>query len=62
MDRFNELKKLKQDYIILKELIKYYEYAREYNDSLVHSQEKENVKAKKLVLTKPFYGKNLVVG
>lgn len=62
--RIEELENLRQNYLALREFVIYYKNALEYNKNLQNSQiehEKENVKVKKLVLTKPFYGKNLVV-
>lgn len=61
--RKQQITKLKNDYLMLKQLVIAYKNAIEYNKSL-DSQEniKENTKVKKLVLTKKFYGKDLVVG
>lgn len=62
--RIEELENLRQNYLALREFVIYYKNALEYNENLQNSQiehEKENVKVKKLVLTEPFYGKNLVV-
>ena len=63
-EKREKLEKLKQNYLILREFVKYYKYAMDYNKSLEEEKEKtnENVKVKKLVLTKPFYGKELQVG
>ena len=62
-NKIEKLEKLRQDYLNLRELIIYYRNALQYNEQLKEKQkEKENVKVKKLVLTKPFYGKNLIVG
>ena len=61
--RIEDLEKLKQNYLILREFVMYYKNALEYNHQIEEQEkEKSNVKVKKLVLTKPFYGKNLVVG
>ena len=61
--RIEELEKLRQKYLTLREFFVYYKNALEYNYQLEEKEkEKSNVKVKKLVLTKPFYGKNLVVG
>lgn len=55
--RLKELNEIKQKYISLREYVLFYKNMLEYNQ-----KEKNDVKVKKLVLTKPFYGKNLVVG
>lgn len=67
MSRYEEIKirrqklnELKQKYLYLKECI--LSYREIENDKSSNEFEKENIKVKKLVLTKPFYGKNLVVG
>ena len=63
MNRKNKIEKLenlRQNYLILREFVIYYKNALEYNNNL--DKQKENVKVKKLVLTKPFYGKELQVG
>jgi len=65
MNRKNKIEKLenlRQNYLILREFVIYYKNALEYNNNLDKQKEKENVKVKKLVLTKPFYGKELQVG
>ena len=59
-EKIERLEALKQNYLILREFVIYYKNALEYNDELEKQQ--ENVKVKKLVLTKPFYGRNLQVG
>ncbi|MGN1352774.1 MAG: hypothetical protein ACI4WF_01770 [Bacilli bacterium] len=66
LERKQQIIKLKNDYLMLKQLVIVYKNAIEDNKSL-DSQEKEenikeNTKVKKLVLTKKFYGKDLVVG
>jgi len=63
-ERLERLESLKQKYMLLREFVVYYRYAMDYNASIEEEKEKtqENVKVKKLVLTKPFYGKNLQVG
>ena len=68
-ERKKQIAKLKNDYLILRELVIAYKNAMEYNQSLDSQEkeaenikEKENTKVKKLVLTKKFYGKDLVVG
>jgi len=62
--RIEDLEKLRQNYLILREFVVYYKNALEYNEQMEQEKQKEQeeVKVKKLVLTKPFYGKNLVVG
>ena len=66
--RKQQITKLKNDYLMLKQLVIAYKNAIEYNKSLDRQEkeenikEKENTKVKKLVLTKKFYGKDLVVG
>ncbi len=62
--RIEDLEKLRQNYLILREFVVYYKNALEYNEQMEQEKQKEasDVKVKKLVLTKPFYGKNLVVG
>lgn len=62
--RIEELEKLRQNYLNLKEFVVYYKNALEYNEQIEQDSQKEQeeVIVKKLVLTKPFYGKNLVVG
>ena len=68
LERKQQITKLKNDYLMLKQLIIAYKNAIEYNKSLDSQEkeenikEKENTKVKKLVLTKKFYGKDLVVG
>ena len=65
LERKQQITKLKNDYLMLKQLIIAYKNAIEYNkslDSQENIKEKENTKVKKLVLTKKFYGKDLVVG
>jgi len=60
-ERLRELDSLKRRYLILRELIVYYE--NEYLKLREEHQEvKEEVKVKKLVLKKSFYGNDLVVG
>ena len=65
--RKQQITKLKNDYLMLKQLVIAYKNAIEYNKSLDRQEkeenikEKENTKVKKLVLTKKFYGKDLVV-
>ena len=58
--KIEDLEHLKNNYIMLKNLIIHYQYAINFNEKL--DKEKENVKTKTLVLTKKFYGKDLVVG
>ena len=65
LERKQQIIKLKNDYLMLKQLVIAYKNAIEYNkslDSQENIKEKENTKVKKLVLTKKFYGKDLVVG
>ena len=68
LERKQQITKLKNDYLMLKQLVIAYKNAIEYNKSLdiqekeENIKEKENTKVKKLVLTKKFYGKDLVVG
>ena len=66
LERKQQITKLKNDYLMLRELIIAYQNALEYNKSLdsqeENTKEKENTKVKKLLLTKKFYGKDLVVG
>ncbi len=61
-NKIEKLENLRQNYLILREFVIYYKNALEYNNNLDKQKEKENVKVKKLVLTKPFYGKELQVG
>lgn len=64
MDRnkkLEELKNLKQKYVDLREYVLFYKNMFEYNQE-EKNKEKKDIKVKSLVLTKPFYGKNLVVG
>lgn len=60
-NKLEQLEHLRQNYLILREFVVYYKNALEYNERL-EQKENKNVKVKKLVLTKPFYGKDLVVG
>lgn len=61
-EKLRELARLKQEYLKLREIIIYYKNTLEANEFIREEQkEHEEVKVKKLVLTKPFYGKNLVV-
>ncbi len=62
INRLKELEKLKQNYIILKSLVLKYKEIIEYNNQIEEFNREEKAKVKKLVLTKPFYGKNLQVG
>ena len=68
LERKQQITKLKNDYLMLKQLVIAYKNAIEDNKSLDSQEkeenikEKENTKVKKLVLTKKFYGKDLVVG
>lgn len=57
-NKIERLEHLRQNYLILREFVIYYKNILDYNES----KEKNDVKVKKLVLTKPFYGKDLVVG
>lgn len=62
-ERLKELESLKRRYLILRELIVYCKSEYEKERKVKEKQEvKEQVKVKKLVLTKPFYGKELIVG
>ena len=61
-EKLKELSRLKQEYLKLREFLIYYKNTLEVNEFIQEKQkENEEVKVKKLVLTKPFYGKNLVV-
>ena len=62
-ERIEKLENLRQNYMILRSFVLYCKYLVDYNASLEEEKEKtkEEVKVKKLVLTKPFYGKNLQV-
>ena len=62
MNNKEKLNNLKNKYLELRELVILYNNALNYNDELDLKNQKENVKTKRLVLTKPFYGKNLIVG
>ena len=68
LERKQQITKLKNDYLMLKQLVIVYKNAIEYNKSLDRQEkeenikEKENTKVNKLVLTKKFYGKELGVG
>ncbi len=57
IEKIKRLENIKQKYIIIKN---YVEYNRELFDN--KEKNKENSYVKTLVLTKPFYGKELIVG
>lgn len=61
--KLENLEEIKNKYLDLREYVVYLKNIYELN-SLEQEKgyEKENVKVKKLVLSKPFYGKNLIVG
>ena len=63
-EKIERLENLKQKYLSLKNEIINYKYLLENINNLDEEKNKvkEDVKVKKLVLTKPFYGKNLIVG
>ena len=61
-EKLRELARLKQEYLKLREFLIYYKNTFEVNEFIEEEQkEHEEVKVKKLVLTKPFHGMNLVV-
>ncbi|MBQ8891387.1 MAG: hypothetical protein IJ068_00780 [Bacilli bacterium] len=59
-EKIERLNNLKQKYIELRKYVLYYVNALRYNNELKKS--KESIKIKKLVLTKSFNGKDIVVG
>lgn len=61
-NKLDNIRKLKEDYLKIRELVLYYKNIYENNLQFEKEHQKEEVKVKKLVLNKPFYGKNLVVG
>lgn len=61
-NKLDNIRKLKEDYLKIRELVLYYKNIYENNLQFEKENQKEEVKVKKLVLNKPFYGKNLVVG
>ncbi|MBQ8472989.1 MAG: hypothetical protein IJ501_05750 [Bacilli bacterium] len=61
-EKLRELARLKQEYLKLREIIIYYKNTLEANEFIEkEKKQQEEVKVKKLVLTKSFHGKNLVV-
>lgn len=61
--KLENLEEIKNKYLDLREYVVYLKNIYELNYlEQEKGYEKENVKVKKLVLSKPFHGKNLIVG
>lgn len=58
LEKLQKLENIKQKYILLRDFVLYCKYLQ-FNEDL--STEKKNEKVKTLVLTKPFYGRDLKV-
>ena len=59
LEKIQKLENIKQKYLLLRNIILYCKKIQ-YNDELINNNSKE--KNKTLVLTKPFYGRELKVG